>query len=199
MVSSRETPEVEISSFQKQILFEYFENEKRKSTAKESPFEYFYEDVIETSLTFSFQTVLGEQYYKNASDDALTCLDICNNFRKLSSLSVSGWLQSALKFTDHIVLHYIQECCKETLRPHKKYGIERARYIHIAEKEGDISIAGDKLNVLYELRNGFEHRTITHSDGKQELLAPRRSMVRYQVGKLYPEVLRRILKTYMKF
>ena len=32
LVSSRETPEVEISSFKKQILFEYFENEKRKLT-----------------------------------------------------------------------------------------------------------------------------------------------------------------------
>jgi len=196
LVSSDKTPEIEISSYQKQMLSEYLEKEKRKSTAKEKPFVYFYEDVIAASLAFNFQTALGEPYYQNASDDASTCLETCNEFRKLSSWSVGGWLQNALKFADNIVLHYIQECCKEIPQKHPKYGVERARYVHLAEKDGDVSIAGAKLNDLYELRNGLEHRTITHADGKQELLPPRRNMVRHQVAKLYPDVLRRILKMY---
>ena len=195
-ISSKDIAEVRISSFQKQMLSEYIEKEKRKSTAKGNPFEFFYEDVISASLTFSFRTALGEQYYKNASDDALACLDICIEFKKVTSWNISGWLQNALKFADHIVLHYIQECCKETLKSHQLYGIERARYAHLFEKEGEISIAGAKLNDLYVLRNSIEHRTITHSNGKQELLSPRRNWVRQQVVKIYPDVLRRFLKTY---
>ena len=111
LVSSKETHVVGISSFQKQMLSEYFEKEKRKSTAKESSFEYFYEDVIAVSLAFSFQKALGEQCYQNASDDAFTCLEICNEFRKLSTWNVSGWLQNALKFTPAQRCNYIISLC----------------------------------------------------------------------------------------
>ena len=180
-----------------QLMFtEYLEKEARKSTAKENPFVYFYEDVISATLAFNFQSALGALHYKNASDDALNCLDICNEFRKLSQWSVNGWLQSALKFADNIVLHYIQECCKETPKKYPNSGIEKSRYVHISEKEGDISVAGTNLKDLYDLRNKLEHRTITHSDGKQELIQPKRNWLRYQVTKLYPVVLRKILKTY---
>jgi len=196
LVSSKETTEIGFSSFQKQILSEYLEKEKRKSKAKENSFDYFYEDVIAATLAFNFQSALGDLYYKNASDDALICLEICNEFRKLSSWNVGGWLQNALKFVDNIVLHYIQECCKDIPKPHPKYGVERARYVHLTEKGGVISTVGALLNDLYELRNGLEHRTKIYSDGKQELLKPRWNMVRRQVTKLYPDVLRRILKTY---
>ena len=196
LVSSKETTGNGFSSFQKQMFSEYLEKEKRKTIAKENPFDYFYEDVIAVALAFDFQTSLGEPYYKNASDDASTCLEICNEFRKLTSFSVVGWLPNALKFVDNLILHYIQECCKETPKPHQTYGVERARYAHLAEKGGYISTVGFYLHELYEMRNGLEHRTITHSNGKQELLPPRRNKVRYRVEKLYPDILRRILKTY---
>ena len=192
--ASERTPE--ISSYQKQMLSEYLEKEKRKSTCKENPFVYFYEDVISASVAFDFESALGDPYYKNADDDALSCLDICNEFKKLSQWSVNGWLHNALKFVDNIVLHYIQECCKEVPKKYSNSGIEKSRYVHLVEKQGDIAVAGDRLRDLYDLRNNLEHRTKIYSDGKQELVAPRRNHVRYTVSKLYPDALKRILKTY---
>jgi len=194
LVASTET--FEISSYQKQMLSEFLEKEQRKSTAKENPFMYFYEDVISNSLSFNFQTALGETIYKHASDDALSCLNICTEFYKLSSWSVNGWLQNALKFADNIVLHYIQDCCKEIPKSYPMTGVEKARYVHLSEKDGDISTAGAELKDLYELRNKLEHRTITHPDGTQELISPKRNKVRQVVVKLYPDALMRILKTY---
>ena len=87
------------------------------------------------------------------------------------------------------MLHYIQECCREIPKPYSNTGEEKARYVQLSEKGGDISIAGSKLKELYDLRNGLEHRTVIDSDGKQELISPRRNKVRYQVAKLYPDVL----------
>jgi hypothetical protein len=184
------------SSFQLEMVAEYLEKEKKKSGAKENPFVFFYEDVISSSMNFNFQIALGETNYKNASDDALSCLNTCTDFYKLSSWAVSGWLQNALKFTDNIVLHYIQDCCKEIPKAYPNAGVEKSRYIQLSEKDGDISIAGAELKDLYELRNKLEHRTKIHPDGKQELISPKRNKVRHIVVKLYPDALQRILKTY---
>lgn len=193
LASSTET---KTSGFHQEIIANYLEKEKRKSGAKENPFVYFYEDVIANSLAYNFQTALGVTYYKNASDDALSCLNICDDFYKLSSWSVNGWLQNALKFIDNIVLHYIQDMLKETPKTYPNAGVEKARYIHLSEKTGDISTAGYELKDLYDLRNDLEHRTIIHTDGRQELVPPKRNKVRQTVVKLYPDVLQRILRTY---
>ena len=75
-------------------------------------------------------------------------------------------------------------------------GIEKARYIQLSEKTGDVSIVGYELKELYDLRNNLEHRTIIYADGRQELVPPKRNKVRQTVVKLYPDVLNRILKTY---
>lgn len=192
-VAATEAPKSEL---QKQLLTEYLEKEKKKTGAKENPFVFFYEDVISESLQYNFETTLGTKSYKNASKDALGCLNICPEFFKLSSWAVDGWLQNALKFTDHIVLHYIQDYCNETPKTYPKTGVEKSRYKHISEKDGDISVAGSELTELYDLRNKLEHRTITHPDGRQELVPPRKNKVRRLVVKLYPDALRRILKTY---
>lgn len=184
------------SGFQLEMLTEYLEKEKKRLGAKENPFVSFYEDVILSPISFNFQTVLGKANYKNASDDALSCLNSCPEFYKLTSWAVSGWLQNALKFTDNIVLHYIQDCCKEIPKKYPNAGVEKSRYIQLSEKDADISIAGAKLKDLYELRNKLEHRTKIHPDGKQELIYPKLNKVRYIVVKLYPDALQRILKTY---
>jgi hypothetical protein len=188
--------ETTTSGFQQEIIADYLEKEKRKIEAKENPFVYFYEDVIANSLAYNFQTVLGTPYYKNASDDALSCLNICDDFYRLSSWSVNGWLQNALKFIDNIVLHYIQDKLKEIPIKYDGFGIEKSRYIQLSEKTGDISTAGYELKDLYDLRNDLEHRTIIHADGRQELVPPKRNKVRQIVVKLYPDVMNRILKTY---
>jgi hypothetical protein len=188
--------ETTTSGFHQEIIADYLEKEKRKSGAKENPFVYFYEDVVANSLAYNFQTVLGTPYYKNASDDALSCLNICDDFYRLSSWSVNGWLQNALKFIDNIVLHYIQNKLKEIPKKYDGFGVEKSRYIQLSGKIGDISTAGYELKDLYDLRNDLEHRTITHADGRQELVPPKRNKVRQTVVKLYPDVLKRILKTY---
>ena len=126
----------------------------------------------------------------------MSCLNTCTEFYKLSTWAVSGWLQNALKFTDNIVLHYIQDCCKEIPMSYQNAGVEKSRYIQLSEKDGDISTAGAVLKDLYELRNKLEHRTIIHPDGTQELISPKRNKVRQVVVKLYPDALMRILKTY---
>lgn len=193
-VASLET--IAYKSFQLEMLADYLEKEKHKSGAKENPFIFFYEDVIASSLCFNFQAALGDANYKNASDDALSCLNTCTEFYNLSSWAVSGWLQNALKFTDIIVLHFIQECCNEIPKSYSNAGIEKSRYIQLSEKDGDISIAGAELKDLYDLRNKLEHRTIIHPDGSQELISPKRNKVRQIVLKLYPDALIRILNTY---
>lgn len=184
------------SGFHLEMLAEYLEKEKKKSGAKENPFVYFFEDVISSTISFDFKITMGEKYYKNASNDALSCLNTCTEFNKISSWAVSGWLQNALKFTDNIVLHYIQDCCKEMAKKYPNAGVEKSRYIQLSEKDGDISIAGFILINLYELRNKLEHRTITHPDGKQELISPQLNEVRRNVVKFYPDALKGILKTY---
>jgi hypothetical protein len=184
------------SGFHQEIIADYLEKEKRKSVAKENPFFYFYEDVIGNSLAYNFQMALGTNYYKNASDDALSCLNICDDFYRLSNWSVNGWLQNALKFIDNLVLHYLQDIALEIPKKYKGFGVEKSRYIQLSEKTGDISTAGYKLKDLYDLRNDLEHRTIIHPDGKQELVPPKRNKVRQTVVKLYPDVLKRILTTY---
>ncbi|MDR1898099.1 MAG: hypothetical protein LBR10_15060, partial [Prevotellaceae bacterium] len=154
------------------------EEQKQKQDITANPFVCFYEDVIANPMSFNFQPVLGEAIYKNASDDALSCLKICDNFNKLSSWSVIGWLPNALKFVDNIVLHYIQDLCKEIPKSYSNAGIEKARYIQLSEKTGDISVAGATLKNLYDVRNKLEHRTKIFPDGKQELIRPQRNKVR---------------------
>lgn len=183
--------------YQSVMLAEYLEKEKRKSSAKENPFVYFYEDIILSSLNFDFQLAIGKPNYRNASDDALTCLNMCAEFRKLSGWNVSGWLNNALKFIDNIVLHYIQNICCEIPEKHQNSGIEKSRYIQLSlKKDKDISVAGSVLKDLYDLRNKLEHRTIIHSNGQQELIPPKRNKVRRIVVKLYPDALKRVLRVY---
>jgi len=183
------------SSFHLEILADYFAKEKRKSGAKENPFAYFYEDVISSSLSFNFKSVLGDEQFKNASEDALACLEICIDFSKLPIYSISGWLQNALKFIDHLVLHYIQEVLKET--PIILGGEEKSRYIQIKRKKGEISDAGDKLIYLYELRSKqLEHRTRVFPDGRQEIISPPRKLIRKEIAKSFPDVMKIFLRTY---
>ena len=188
--------EYEERPYYSQMYNDYIAKENRKEQAKEMPFVFFYEDVIATTLNYDFQQNLGEQIYKDASDDALSCLEICNEFRKLGTITVYNWLQNALKFSDNIVLHYLQEVCKETPKKYDDAGVEKSRYIQLSAKQCSISIAGHCLKELYELRNKNEHRTKTHPDGRQELIRPKKGQARQTVGKIFPIALKKILETY---
>jgi hypothetical protein len=181
-----------------EIIADYIEKEKRKVGAKEQPFLYFYEDVVSEVVAFDFQSALGMNYYKNASDDAMSCLFICDEFRKLSSWNTFSWLQAALKFTDNLILHYIQEKLKEIPEKLQGIGVEKSRYFHLAKKTGAESVVGHVLVNFYDLRSDSEHRTIIYPNGRQELVPPKRNAIRRQVVKLYPDLLIRILRLYQE-
>lgn len=192
-----EASEYEERSYYLPMFDEYIAKERRKEQqTKENPFVYFYSDVIAADILYDFQPVLGDRMYKDASEDAQTCLSICDEFRKLSGYSVAGWLQNALKFTDNIVLHYIQNVCREKPEKYDNAGIEKSRYIQLSGKQGDISVAGARLKELYDLRNRFEHRTKIHPDGTQELIRPQKNQARRIIVKLYPVALKKLLQTY---
>jgi len=176
----------------------YLEFIQRKENAKSRPFEFFYEDVIEASLDFDFNEAIGVPYYNNAEKDALCCLNICDEFNKISPYKIYGWLQNALKFIDNIVLHYIQEYLKQVPKKYDSFGQEKSRYKQLSESKAqkEISEAGYILINLYDMRNKLEHRTKVNADGTQELIRPKYGKFRQKVRKLYPLVLTKILKGY---
>lgn len=177
------------------IFQEYLAKEQKRKTAKENPFVFFYEDVISNSLKYNYRSALGETVYKNAGEDANCCLEVCTDFSRINGYAVGGWLVNALKFADHIVLHYIQEVCKETPQKYPQAGDEKSRYIQISYKEGEISTCGAVLKDLYEMRNRLEHRTV-FKDGKQELVPPKRNKIRRDIVRLYPLAMGKMLEEY---
>lgn len=190
--------ELSQNSISEEVLKSYFIKEKRKKEAKSRPFEFFYEDIINTALDYDFNAALGNMHYLNAERDARCCLDICDEFNKISPYSVNGWLVNALKFIDHIVLHYLQDYMKLKLLTYKGLGVERSRYKQLSELKVDAEIAeaGLILLHLYKLRNELTHRTIIRADKTQELIRPKYGKVRKEVRKNFPKVMHNILIAY---
>lgn len=183
-------------SFHEDLLRDYIDKERRKENAQQEPFTYFCEDVTEQKLLVDFLAIIGAQSYKSASNDALVCLDLCTQFSRLSKTQAPGWLDSALKFIDHLVLHYIQEVKQTKPRRYKDLGIERSRYRQLSDLDAATAHTGNRLNDLYMLRNELQHRTIIHADGSQTLLSPPLGRIRRQIGKWYPDVLKRMVGLY---
>jgi hypothetical protein len=182
-----------MNGFHQEMYREYVEKQARKADANVRPFEYFYEDIINETLDVDFKNRLGDYNYEHASDDARCCLGICDEFRKLNQWQVSGWLINALKFADHLVLNYIQEISGENPKKYPEFGEEKSRYKQLIEMNGPISLVGTYLKDLYQMRNQMEHRTITHEDGRQELIRPQRNKARRLVSKFFPVVLKRMI------
>lgn len=182
--------------FNRIILVEFLENKNDRVNIADDPFNYFYEDIIESTLDFDFKKSLGNKIYENATTDALTCLNSCVEFKRMNQWKVASWLDLALKFADNFVLHYIQEHCKELPQATPGNGLEKSRYIQLSKKNGEIGKAGSMLEELYNFRNGITHQTKTYQDGRQEIIKPQLNKIRYKVNKMYPSVLRNILRTY---
>lgn len=173
--------------------------EQRSEQIKKYPFEYFYEDIIASQLGIDFSKILSIGDYKNIKEDAKECLDICNEFRKLSSRIVNTWLQSSLKVADYLVLHFIQGIKKDRPKTYSGLGVERARYRQLTEYIGETEKnLGAKLEALYSARNSNEHRTYKNEDGTQTLLRPDRHRTRKLVIDFYPEILDGFKKIYSK-
>lgn len=164
--------------------------EERALKKKNLPFEYFYEDIIQEVLRIDFTTIFDQSDYKALKEDAMECLELCDNFQKLSAKNINSWLQASLKVVDYLVLDYIQNINKETPKKYNQLGIERSRYQQLEEDlQPDIKDIGTKLKALYDFRNSNEHRTKTNPDGTQILIRPNRHQTREIVMKYFPTIL----------
>lgn len=189
----------ELSLGHKMVILDLISKESEVVDIDKNPFIYFYEDVIEEAINFNFEPPLTPPVYQNASDDALNCLNL---FRSLSKLkensSLTNWLQNALKFTDHLALHYLQEIVGEAAEKQGQAGKERSLYIQINEKKNSAQKAGRILDNLYDVRNKLEHRTVSDPTrpGFQRIISPNYRKAKKNIIKRYPEALICFRNTY---
>ena len=146
----------------KMIVIDLISKEEQSHTIGQDVFVYFYEDAIKTKLSFDFRVALTEPEYQLAQEDAQICVNAFPSISKLEeNSSLYIWLQSAIRFTDHLALHYLQVIVKENPIKQGDAGKERSRYIQINQKKNDAEKAGRILDNLYDCRNKMEHRTIS--------------------------------------
>lgn len=165
--------------------------DEKAQKIKSNPFEYFYEDIIQELLNVDITSQFKKGEYKALKEDTIECLEICDEFYKLSSRKVNTWLQSSLKVVDYMVLHYIQVIRKDKPKKYDRLGVERSRYQHLQDySEQEIKDIGVKLNALYEARNSNEHRTRINPDGTQVLIRPDRHYTRKLVMDYFPVIMK---------
>ncbi len=177
---------------QRMIAIDIFNKEIDKTNCSEDPFIAFHECVTGFELHFNYKEILPVISYNSAADEAKACLLISSNFQDLQPNStLLSWIINALKYTDHIVLHYIQEVLNLEPERDPHSGVERSRYIQINKKEFEAQVAGNLLNNLYGYRNSLEHRTCKIPDDpkRQRIIVPNYSKVKKKILKDYPKAL----------
>jgi hypothetical protein len=146
-----------------------------------------------------FRNIFLGDDYKNIKLDATECLDICDDFSKMSSRTVNTWLSSSFKVVDYLVLHIIQVVRNDKPKSYPNLGLERARYRQFTEYNNEnLSFIGTKLLALYEKRNGNEHRTKRNEDGTQILVRPNRNKTREMVMDYYPLIMKGLKKEFSR-
>ncbi|AUZ83791.1 hypothetical protein [Methylophaga nitratireducenticrescens] len=181
----------ELPTNNKMILIELIEKEVGLVNAQVDPFVHFYTDVLGISDIFDFSAVL-EQNYALAQQHADACISIFINFASLEPTSkLHSWLQSAIRFVDCIVIHYLQEVLSEDPLPQGDAGVERSRYIQINRQGVKAQKAGRIMDNLYDQRNQMEHATKSDpkNPNKQLLLTPNYRRAIRQINKRFPEAL----------
>ncbi|NAS12239.1 hypothetical protein [Poritiphilus flavus] len=179
----------ELTASNKLIVIGLIEKEEETVGMNEDSFVYFYEDVIDNEIQFEFEEALTTDVYQLAQGDAANCLNTFSSFKKIQDNSaIYSWLQNAIRFTDHLALHYLQEIIKEEPERQGDAGTERSRYIQINQKKNDAEKAGRIMNNLYECRNKLEHRKVESSDS-QRIIPPNYKRAKKQITRRYPEAL----------
>jgi hypothetical protein len=176
----------------KLIMLDLISREEENVTISQDVFIYFYEDVINSKLKVDFKTALTEPVYSLAQGDAQNCVNTKISITKLEEDStLYTWLQNAIRFTDHLALHYLQVILTEAPVKQGDAGTERSRYIQINQKKNDAEKAGRILDNLYDCRNKIEHRTVSDpsNPGFQKMLTPNYKRAKRQILKRYPEAL----------
>ncbi|WP_190808734.1 hypothetical protein [Flagellimonas sp. S3867] len=182
----------ELTAPNKLIVIDLIEKEQQSIAINQDIFIYFYEDVINNDLEFEFEEVLTTQVYQLAQGDATNCLNTFSSFKKIEdNSSLYSWIQNAIRFTDHLALHYLQEILEETPVKQGDAGPERSRYIQINQKKNDAEKAGRIMDNLYECRNKLEHRTAKDSENSdyQRIIPPNYKRAKKQIVKRYPQAL----------
>jgi len=193
----------ELNATNKLIAIGLIEKEKESYVIEdEDSFVYFYEDVIDRKIDFDFEEKLTTPVYEVAQSDATNCVNTFSSIKKLEdNSSLYSWLQNAIRFTDHLALHYLQEIINETPEKQGDAGAERSRYIQINQKKNDAEKAGRIMDNLYDCRNKLEHRKIKDSEDSdyQRIIPPNYKRAKKQIVKRYPEALICFRESFIEF
>lgn len=177
---------------QRIIMLEIIDSKIEVEKYSDDYFIRFFEDVINQKIAFDFKSALSDEYYKSASEEAEACIKIFSKFSEMKDNSlILPWIITALKYTDKLALHYIQEILKEDPIKINEHGTERSRYIQINKGKNVAHVAGQMLNNLYEQRNKLEHRTSKdpNNPGKQIILSPNYNKAKKKIQIDYPKAL----------
>jgi len=180
----------EIPVNHKIILVDLISRERSFINANKDSFLYFYRNVIQAEDVFNYSGVLNN--YGQAQGHATICLTIFLDFLTLEGdHRVCTWLQSAIRFVDCIVIHYIQEVLREESVSQDGVGAERSRYIQINRRNVKAQKAGRIMENLYKQRSKMEHVTKTDKNNpkKKILVPPNYNRIRNIILQTFPEAL----------
>lgn len=172
------------------ILVELIDKERSFTVANEDAFVYFYQNVLQSEDVFNYSDVLDE--YEQAKAHARICITIFFDFLSLEGdQRLHAWLQSAIRFVDCIVIHYIQEVLQEDSINQNGVGAERSRYIQINRNDVKAKKAGRIMDNLYKLRSKMEHITKPDKDNpaKKVLVPPNYNKIKKKILETFPEAL----------
>ena len=187
---------------QRLILIEHLSKRRDLNQPSGDLFVAFFEDVVDQTIKFEFVKVLDSNSYEMASNEAKVCFALCPKFKDLSPTnSIFAWISGAIKYTDQIALHYLQEVCNIQPTKQENYGLERSRYVQINNKNNMAQAAGLIMNNLYDQRNQLEHRTIKdpHKPERQRIIAPNYKKALTQIHNKYPKALTIFEKAFLAY
>lgn len=184
---------------QRMIMVGMIEEKIIEEKSSDDYFIRFFEDVINNEIDFDFKSALSKDAYNSASEDAEACINIFPRLSEMkSNRSVHSWIVTALKYTDQLVLHYIQNILNINPIKDPDHGVESSMYLQINKKEYSAYVAGSLLFNLYEQRNKLEHRYIKDPKNEENkiLLNPDFGKARRKIKDSFPKALLSFRKAY---
>lgn len=192
----------EFNFAQRAIMIDLIEEKKSSPTHIEDFFIGFFEDVTAEEIDFDFKAVLDENSYDAATKEAKSCFKITTRFSELEAdSSLLPWLLCAIKYTDELVLHYIQNIKEEDPENNPDFGKERSRYVQINKGGYCAQVAGRIMSNLYIQRNKLEHRTKNDpkKPGKQLIIPPKYNNVKKKILLTFPRALQTFRNSYKAY
>lgn len=133
---------------------------------KKKSVEYLYSDLIEQNINFDFNPSLGNVQYLSANKEAIECIDLSREARKLLPKKLPDWLEHSQKCFDHLIVKYISDGLKEKVVKQKGRDYETDIYTHLENKEdNENKTIGSRFNSIYQYRSKFKHIHYTDENG----------------------------------